>query len=206
MFPFESFPKIPRLKRELIITEKLDGTNACVAWFPLASPEEKDYAIHDPYCLDCVVIDDVFCGLYAGSRTRWIAPEGTPGAGKGCDNFAFAQWVSNNVGELAKLGHGRHFGEWYGKGIQRNYGLPDKRFALFNTARWGAHNPNTPACCEVTTVMPTQDPDEAISLLRTLGSHHVPGWMQPEGIVVYHTASRNLYKVSLENDAEGKGK
>jgi hypothetical protein len=27
---FEAFPKIPRLKRDMVITEKIDGTNACV--------------------------------------------------------------------------------------------------------------------------------------------------------------------------------
>lgn len=26
--PFEKFPKIPRLRREAVITEKIDGTNA----------------------------------------------------------------------------------------------------------------------------------------------------------------------------------
>lgn len=30
MIPFEAFPKIPRLNREIVITEKLDGTNAVI--------------------------------------------------------------------------------------------------------------------------------------------------------------------------------
>jgi hypothetical protein len=205
MFPFETFPKIARLKRELVITEKLDGTNACVAWFPCITPEEKNFAANDPYCITLEELDGILHGLYAGSRSRWIAPEGTEGLAKGCDNFAFAQFVGNNVDELAKLGTGRHFGEWYGRGIQRNYGLENKRFALFNTARWGKHNPNTPACCEVTTKIEGLVPDEAIELLRTKGSQHVPGWPTPEGIVIYHSASRTLFKQTLEKDNEGKG-
>ena len=32
---------------------------------------------------------------------------------------------------------GRHFGEWWGSGIQRGYGLDEKTFSLFNAYRWG---------------------------------------------------------------------
>lgn len=204
---FEAFPKIARLKRELIITEKLDGTNAQVAIFSLATPELFEAAKADPYCIALThgkANGDVPTALYVGSRTRWIAPEGMPGLGKGCDNFGFARWVVDNLAEIEKLGHGRHYGEWYGGNIQRGYGLTEKRFALFNTGRWGAHNPETPACCKVVTRLNTQDPDEAIAILRMQGSQHVPGWMAPEGIVVYHTASRTQFKMTLEKDAEGK--
>ena len=47
-------------------------------------------------------------GIFAGSRTRWITPED--------DNFGFAAWVEENKEELIKLGVGRHFGEFYGRG------------------------------------------------------------------------------------------
>src|SRR5687768_16084610 len=60
----------------------------------------------------------------AGSRTRWIAP--------GDDNFAFAAWVDKNIDALRGLGPGFHYGEWWGAGIQRRYGLTEKRFSLFN--------------------------------------------------------------------------
>lgn len=49
--------------------------------------------------------------LYAGSRNRWITPED--------DNYGFAKWVRANAEELKLLGPGRHFGEWWGNGIQR---------------------------------------------------------------------------------------
>lgn len=209
MFEFQPFDKIARLRRELVITEKLDGTNAQVAIFPL--DDEVDYAdaTCDPYCID--IMDSGRSGdsplaMYAGSRKRWIAPEGTPGLPKGCDNFAFARFVSDNARELFQLGEGRHFGEWYGQGIQRGYGLHEKRFALFNTARWGAHNPNTPACCEVVPTLNyidgfrSDDPEEVMTYLFANGSVAVPGWPMPEGVVVYHTASRTLYKQTFDLD------
>lgn len=63
------------------------------------------------------------------SRKRLITPED--------DNFGFARWAYSNAEGLARvLGDGTHYGEWFGKGIQRGYGLDEKRFALFNAVRW----------------------------------------------------------------------
>ena len=63
-----------------------------------------------------------------GSRTHWIQPE--------ADNFGFSRWAHEHKDELLTLGPGHHFGEWWGHGIQRGYGLPkgERRFLLFNTA------------------------------------------------------------------------
>jgi hypothetical protein len=173
---FEPFPKLARLRKAVVITEKLDGTNAQV-----------------------IITDDGL--IAAGSRTRLIYP------GKETDNFGFAAWVQDNKEELLKLGPGRHFGEWYGRGIQRGYGLSERRFALFNTVRWGSHNPNTPSCVEVVPVLSPQGTVDTVEWvldnLRKRGSHAVPGFMNPEGIVVYHTASNTMYKRTFEND-EGK--
>ena len=175
---FEAFQKIPRYFRDVSIQEKIDGTNAQV------------------------YISEDLSTVLAGSRTRWITPED--------DNFGFAKWVEEHKEELKGLGPGRHFGEWYGKGIQRNYGLEDRRFMLFNTSRWNAETP-PPECCQCATVL-----DEGllndfniayrIERLREYGSFHVPGFMRPEGVVIYHKASGHLYKVTLEKDDEYKGK
>src|SRR5690606_23517611 len=68
-------------------------------------------------------------GIYAGSRNRWLTPDK--------DNFGFARWVAERAEALIPvLGPGLHYGEWWGKGIQRGYGVENKRFSLFNTARW----------------------------------------------------------------------
>src|SRR5678815_2758188 len=75
-----------------------------------------------------VYIPDDSSYVLAGSRNRWITPED--------DNYGFATWVRDNATELLKLGPGRHFGEWWGAGIQRRYGLTEKRWSLFNSGRW----------------------------------------------------------------------
>ena len=100
MNTFEAFPKIARLSREIVITEKIDGTNAQI------------YITEDGK-------------IQAGSRNRIITPEQ--------DNFGFARWVEENHEDLLLLGEGRHFGEWWGQGIQRRYNLEEKRFSLFNS-------------------------------------------------------------------------
>ena len=192
---FHAYPKTPRLKRDIVITEKLDGTNAQV----VIVDTSKGGAYDGNFC----IAKQGTLAMFAGSRSRWITP------GKLTDNYGFAGWVQYNAPELFELGEGQHFGEWYGQGIQRGYGLDHKRFALFNTARWGAHNPNTPKCCEVVPVLGTGSMDNEVNLcldaLRLGGSLAVPGFMNPEGIIVYHTASKQNFKVLLENDDTPKG-
>lgn len=179
---FEAFPKIPRLRRTIIVTEKIDGTNAQVV----------------------VTADGE---VFAGSRNRWITPED--------DNYGFARWVLGNAAELRTgLGIGQHFGEWYGAGIQRGYGLTEKRFALFNTHRWSnkPEHPGTapPGCCGVVpTLYIGQYSDTAIQDcledLRTGGSKAVEGFKTPEGVVVYMQSSGTMHKVLLEGDELPKG-
>jgi hypothetical protein len=170
---FEEFPKIARLSRDCVITEKLDGTNAQV----LVTETGE---------------------VIAGSRSRFLTVD--------ADNFGFAAWARKHADELRELGPGRHFGEWYGQGIQRTYGLTTRRFALFNVARWGE---SRPACCDVVPVLyrgvfDTFHADEAIDLLRRDGSRAAPGFMRPEGIVVWHEAARVGFKKTLERDEERK--
>jgi hypothetical protein len=163
---FESFSKIPRLFRECVITEKIDGTNAQV-----------------------YVPEDSALPVLAGSRNRWVTPE--------ADNFGFGAWVAAHADELREgLGPGRHYGEWWGAGIQRRYGLSEKRFSLFNVARWG-DDAVRPKCCHVVPVLfnGTFDTDivaAGMEMLRREGSMAAPGFMQPEGVVVWHEAARHF--------------
>lgn len=175
---FEEFPKIPRLKRNCVITEKIDGTNAQV------------HITEDGEVL-------------AGSRSRYVTPE--------ADNFGFARWVAANREELLKLGPGRHFGEWWGAGVQRGYGLKngEKRFSLFNVGRWKQED--LPACVGLVPVLyegafSSDIIDQCIDDLAQYGSKASPGFMKPEGIVVYHAAARSLFKVTIEKDEEPKSK
>jgi len=104
-----------------------------------------------------------------------------------------------------KLGQGRHFGEWWGQGIQRNYGLKEKRFSLFNTTRWI----DKPKCCEVVPILyqglfDQKMIDECLKMLREGGSLASIGFMEPEGIIIYHTALCKGFKVTLEKDEKPK--
>jgi hypothetical protein len=148
--------------------------------------------------------------MWVGSRTRWIR--------KGDDNFGFAAWVDAHRDELVKLGPGSHFGEWWGKGIQRGYGLDTRKFSLFNTGRWKT-------CCseaEGLTALPAvaglgvvpilyQGPfdqaaiDSAVMGLRAEGSVAAPEYKNPEGVVIYHTAANLCFKVTCTNDEKPKG-
>ena len=139
-----------------------------------------------------VIEDGKIVGV--GSRSRWIAP------GKDTDNFGFAGWVQEHEEELLGLGDGSHFGEWYGLGIQRGYGLTEKRFALFNATRWADMRP---ACCGVVPVLHTGEFNRGVVqsvmvALRDVGSQAVRGFMDPEGIVIYLPGSRTLLKETYD--------
>ena len=139
MVEFTPWGKTPRLSSPYIITEKIDGTNSAVVI-------EKEGWGYSPACDDPNLVaqiagselgEDGFpmvqWNVYAQSRNRFITPQS--------DNFGFAAWVRENAEELVEiLGPGRHFGEYWGNGIQRGYGLPrgERRFSLFNVTR---HNP-----------------------------------------------------------------
>ena len=189
---FESFPKIPRISRDCVITEKIDGTNACIGIVQRALYCEQPPDFH-------AQVGEFY--LFAGKRNGWC------GTGKQ-DNFGFRAWVTANAEELVKLGPGRHFGEWWGPGIQRGYGVAEKRFTLFNAGRWTAEA--LPSCVSVVPIIEkgeftTELIDRALEKLKSGGSLVSPGFMRPEGIVIYHTRSGQLYKKLIEGDDKAKG-
>lgn len=174
---FHPWPKIPHLFREIVISEKLDGTNAAI------TIDECD-------------------GFATQSRKRIIVP--------GDDNFAFAKWAYGNRQELTEtLGPGTHFGEWWGSGIQRGYGFKrgERTFSLFNTVRW--RDELLPV--EGLSVVPQlyignahwSAVDGALNDLRKWGSFAAQ-YDNPEGIVIFHSASNSMFKVTLDNDSVPK--
>lgn len=179
---FRGFSKIPRYSRDCIITEKIDGSNGVI------------------------YIDEVGT-LYAGSRSRWLW--GSTQDEIHNDNYGFATWAKTNKEELMKLGPGYHYGEWWGQGIQRNYGLKEKRFSLFNVSKW-TDDLVRPKCCSVVPIL-FKGEFTTDNILRTLldlkvcGSVAVPGWIKAEGVVIFHTHSGHLYKKTIENDEKPKG-
>lgn len=207
MSQFKAWPKTPRLNRNIIATEKIDGTNSAVIVERLT--HEGDYTEDAIAVLQAP--DESWFAVYAQSRKRLLRP------GKSTDNFGFAAWVQENALELAVgLGEGYHYGEWWGGKIQRGYGLEEKRFSLFNAGRWqdadgnGIGDSIVPGCVFVVPVIATGTnisavAEGALEELRSCGSFAAPGFDNPEGIVVYHTAARQTFKVTLEGDESPKG-
>ncbi len=199
---FVGFPKIPRYSRDCIISEKIDGTNGCI-YIGIDEGSTPEFLV--------------------GSRTRWITPEK--------DNHGFAKWAYENKEELLKLGSGLHFGEFWGQGIQRSYGLKEKRFSLLNVIRWTEQYFNEfkikawetskskepkpvfvapPACCHVVPVIIqgffcSELVMEALCRLQVQGSFAAPGFMNPEGIVIFHSAANFMFKKTLLHDEKPKG-
>ncbi len=188
-----------RFSRDCVISEKIDGTNASII-----ISNERD-VIDATGSEGFILAEKDGNYMFAGSRTRLITPEK--------DNFGFAGWVKNNAGELFGLGLGRHFGEWWGSGIQRNYGLKEKRFSLFNVGRW-SKNPTEkqeapPEICSIVPIVAqgmfgTELVEEAMNTLREKGSLAQPGFMNPEGIVIFHIAGNLGFKKTLKDDETPK--
>lgn len=188
---FTPWPKTPRLFRDMVITEKLDGTNAAIRI-------EAGVGV-DAERTDSVAEVAPGYTVWAQSRTRFVVPDD--------DNHGFAMWVALNADTLvADLGVGIHFGEWWGQGINRGYGLKEKRFSLFNVAKWqDARDTFTTPSLGVVPVLAREEFDtdviaETVTYLRTCGSVAAPGFRNPEGICVYHVPSRKVFKYTLNGD------
>lgn len=194
---FHEFPKMPRLSRECIITEKLDGTNA-----QILITEEKL--------------------IFAGSRNRWITPaDDNFGFAAWClknaDELIAGLGTGRHFGEWLGSGIQRGYGLKNG----------EKRFSLFNASRWCAVGSTplrmpsadprvekvqdiAPACCGVVPVLYRGEfhsdmVTACIEDMRIRGSYAAPGFMRPEGVVCYHIAAGVGFKKTLEKDSEPKG-
>lgn len=178
---FVKWPSTPRWHKGLTITEKIDGTNACV------------------------VVDMAKREVKAQSRKRMITPDD--------DNAGFARWVYDNAGALMDvLGHGYHYGEWFGPGIQKNpLGVEQKRFALFHALKYTPENGYDLEQVDNLETVPVLFHGQAdiytisrtVWDLKTNGSQvtGAKGETNPEGIIVFHKETQQKYKILLEDDA-----
>ena len=182
MLEFQAWPKTKRHEKplQITVTEKIDGTNAQIHIVQV--PQNLLFDL--PVITHTMPDENYLCtAIMAGSRTRYITPQN--------DNAGFAKWVDANAFELLQLGEGRHFGEWYGNGIQRNYGMGKKMFALFNTTRW-AYTELPKDVCTVPVLYEGDyvDHKHLLGLWETLrdgGSMATcaEGFAKPEGLVVW---------------------
>ncbi len=138
-----------------------------------------------------------------GSRTRWITPEN--------DNFGFAAWATQNKDRLIQvLGPGRHYGEWWGHGIQRGYGMPkgERHFSLFNTSIWEPSELPQDLVRVVPVLwkglLDNLHISNIMDTLKAYGSRVAP-FSDPEGVVVFHLAGNVGFKKTFDKDTQGKG-
>lgn len=196
---FPVWPKIPRLHAMAFrLTEKIDGTNA-----RLYIRTTKDHGT-------AATTSDGERHLISGSRSRIISLSS--------DNFGFARWVEGNKDVIAQhLPVGDYYGEWWGFGIQRGYGMKRKVFSIFNFPGQddgqGSNTKINDALWDINLrAVPTlgdkvegNDLDTELWKLKavmspqtthvdTIGSFAAPGYDKPEGIVMQELNSRFRYK------------
>jgi hypothetical protein len=195
---FAEWPKTPRLFRNITVTEKIDGTNAAIAVRRATGlvDAQRGESIG-------VRVGDEWWAVFAQSRNRIITP--------GKDNYGFARWVWDNAHALVEtLGTGVHYGEWWGSSIQRRYELNHKRFSLFDTDKHADVDaviggvPVSAVPVLYRGPMDTAKVDECLRSLAAFGSAAAPGFANPEGICVYHHASRKIFKATLDANDAGK--
>lgn len=192
---FKAWPKTQRFyKQTMWITEKIDGTNGAIIIL-------ADSALDGNYSEMSRVgtyLEEPDVWVAAQSRNRLITTSD--------DNAGFATWVHNNAEVLAQtLGPGYHYGEWWGQGIQRNYGLDHKRFSLFNAHRWNYLEEHSPL--ETLDVVPTlykgafssQCVKTTLQNLFNYGSYAAP-FDKPEGIIVHLSGTNVNFKVTDRDD------
>jgi hypothetical protein len=205
---FKAWPKTPRLMKPMVVTEKIDGTNGAV--IVRKQPEGKAYDGRYEHLAGYRDGEAYFVGAQSRNRLLPMGPLGMDDHDwQKRDNAGFGGWVKENAWALAQtLGEGHHYGEWYGHKIARKYGMTGRRFALFNVNRYAYINDPTidsvPALETVPVLYEGEFSTSAVvqvynELMRT-GSQAVPGFMNPEGVIVFHSASGQVYKYLGEDD------
>jgi len=175
MKEFIKWRSISRLSRDMIITEKLDGTNAQIHIDPDG-------------------------GVFAGSRNRWITVEddnfGFARWVKEHEDILQSELgIGTHYGEWWGAGIQRTYNiaekrfslfdasRWRNIPLELCCVVPILYEGVFDTNRV----------------------DEELLKLQQVGSVASPGFMNPEGIVVLHIPSRTLFKKTLDKNDGHKG-
>lgn len=191
---FREWPKIARWNREVIITEKIDGTNACVI-----VTEDGRVAAQSRSKVITSETDNHGFARWVDEWTVTLASHLGPG-------YHFGEWYGSGIQKRA------------------GYGLTNgvKKFALFNVARWAPVLEDDPTLYETVGLdtVPVLWEGKATKLesgvqwsmdaLRSEGSFVASAKgnpdVKPEGIVIFHVAANTAFKMTLEKDDEWKGK
>ena len=180
MGEFIEFREIPRLSRKIIITEKIDGTNAQIK-----------------------INEDG--SMLIGSRSRWITPEDDNyGFAKWCEQNKgelmklgigshFGEWwghgIQRNYYQTRKRFSLFNTSKWLDDSVRPSCCdvVPILYQGLFD--EYGVMKGMKSALAQL-----------------AKGSVAAPGCMKPEGIVIYNVAANVYFKKTLEKDDEYKGK
>jgi len=176
MTEFKEFPKIARLSREMVITEKIDGTNASIF-----IGEDGEFL--------------------TGSRTRWITPACDNHGFSLWANFHkeellqlgpghhFGEWWGEGIQRRYNIPEKRwslfNVGRWNAETP------PPKCCHVVPILSRG--------------IFDTFEIDRVLNWLYMGGSVASPGFDKPEGIVIYHTGARMCFKKTIEKDELHKG-
>lgn len=175
MAEFVGFPKIARLSRACVVSEKIDGTNG-----------------------------QIFIGddgeFLVGSRTRWITPDDD---NHGFARWAhehkdelmllgpgshFGEWFGGSI----QRGYGLTEKRFSLFNVSR-WADPAVRPACCHVV---------PVLAEG--IFSTAIVEGALARLRAEGSAAAPGFPNPEGVVIYLSAANALFKKTCEHDDEPK--
>lgn len=182
MTEFREFPKMPRLNRDMVITEKIDGTNGVIF-----IGEDGEFLV--------------------GSRSRWITP-GKSADNHGFAAWAYAH--QEELLKLGPgWHHGEWWGSGIQRGYglkDKVFSLFNVHKWVLNSET------TKPACCSVVPVLYQGPFDMVIinGVLKTLREQGSPAsgaarFMNPEGICVFHEAARHWFKITLQGDEKPKG-
>lgn len=176
--PIQQFPKIPRLNRDCVVTEKIDGTNALIH---ITETGE----------------------IHAGSKNRWITPEDDNHG-----FAAWVKKHETQLQTLGPGWHrGEWYGAGINKnryGItDKRFVLFNYKWEL--DPEMAARKPD---CCEVVPILylgpfNTEHINVILEHARITGSTHHPG-NPSEGICVFIPSSNLGFKATIENDDTGK--
>lgn len=175
---FEPFAKIARLKREVIVTEKIDGTNSAIV----------------------ITLDG---DIYAQSRNKIITPKDD---NAGFANWVESNKVelARQLGPGTHFGEwwGGSIGRGYGI-KEKRFSLFNTH--IWHTETEDCRCIEAPLCYVVPVLavinkFSTEEIDQVMNNLKKTGSIAACGFADPEGIVIFHSQNQALYKLTFEHD------
>jgi len=175
---FKEFKKIPRLSRECVVTEKIDGTNGCIY-----IGENGDFL--------------------TGSRSRWITPENdNHGFSRWANEnkeelmklgigYHYGEWWGSGIQRGYDLPKGEKRFSLFNVAKWTDDVRPKCCYVV-------------PVLYEG--IFDTTNIEKCLISLKNTGSKASPNFMKPEGIVIFHKAGSLLFKKTVEKDSEPKSK